>query len=120
MPKTRVAPRLELDGSPFKLLSALSNGGDSMPLREFQTLLASLHNSKFGMRDTKAKLIADGFVQIRVTLTPVGDEVLKKYQLKARNRSCAKSAPTAVKKATAPTAAPIDSTPLAMAWMGRR
>ena len=118
--RPRITGRLENGSGTLTLISALAESAGSVSLHEFQTMLANLYDSKYRMRDTKAQLIADNFIEVRVHLTPVGAAALAKKLNPTRKRSCAKRAPTAAPKATEPTAAPFDSTPLAMAWMGHR
>lgn len=119
MTRPRISQRLEAKGVPVTLMRALSESDGSVLLSEFRVMLANLHESKFGMRDAKARMITDGFIEVRVHLTLAGAAALEK-KTTPRKKPCAKSAATAVKKGTSPTAAPVDSTPLAMAWMGFR
>lgn len=114
--------KLRTAGSAFQMLQLLLDNGGDISSDEFTLALGKLHASDIGLKAAKTRLLTEGMVEIRVAITTHGKArhaFAQQPPLRKKTR-CAKSAPTAVKKATAPTGAPIDSTPLAMAWMGRR
>lgn len=114
--------KLRTAGSAFKMLQSLIDSGGSMSSDQFIIALGKMHASDFGLKATKTRLLTEGMVEIRVAITPHGSARHAHAQqppLRKKTR-CAKSAVTAAKKATSPTAVPVDSTPLAQAWMGFR
>ena len=118
MIRQRKVNRLRRTGVPFAILTALAESDKSMPLRVFQTVLANLVNSEHSIRGAKGQMFADGIIEMRVHITPLGLEMLAENQ--PRKKPCEKSARTVARKATSHTVVPVDSTPLAMAWMGRQ
>lgn len=114
--------KLRTNGSAFAMLQALIDNGGSMSSDEFTRALAAMHASDIGLKATKTRLLTENMVEIRIAITTHGKarHAYAKQPNIRKKRSCAKSAATAVKKVTSPTAAPVDSTPLAMAWMGFR
>lgn len=111
---------LRTDSSAYAVLTALATARDgSLPVAEFHRILGKLHASEYGVKATKTRLITEGVIEIRIAITQAGIERHARSTNPPRKRSCAKPAATVAKKATSPTAAPVDSTPLALAWMGR-
>lgn len=120
MIEPRRTTKMRAAGAPLKTLLALDAAGGTVSVDAFKRMVDAFYTSKTSARDCRHQLLFDAMVEVRVHLTDEGRALLANKLNPTRKRSCAKSAPTAVKKATAPTAAPIDSTPLAMAWMGHR